>query len=45
MIEIRAVLVGDDGVWIVRRDGTLEPLLAPGRPGGTSAHSTATRRT
>jgi hypothetical protein len=38
---IRAVLVLDDGVYIVRTDGTLEPVLPGGRPGGMCAHSTA----
>lgn len=39
--QIRAVLVLDDGVFVVRRDGSLEPVLAPGRPGGICAHATA----
>lgn len=41
MIPIRAVLVLDDGVYLVRRDGTLERLLAPGHPRPGAAHATA----
>lgn len=40
-IEIRAVLVLDDGVYLVRRDGTLERLEAPGHPRPGCAHSQA----
>lgn len=41
MIEIRAVVVLDDGVFILRRDGTLVPLLAGGHPRPGTAHATA----
>jgi hypothetical protein len=41
---MRAIVVLEDGVYVLRRDGTLEPLLAGGRPGGICAHSTSTRR-
>ncbi len=41
MIEIRAVLVLDDGVYLVRCDGTLEPLLPGGHPRSGAARSTA----
>jgi hypothetical protein len=43
-VEIRAVLVGDDGIFLVRRDGTIESLLAGGHPRPGLAHCTATRR-
>ncbi len=43
MIAIRAILILDDGLYVLRLDGTLEPLLAGGRPGGVCAHSTARR--
>lgn len=43
-VEVRAVIIGDDGIYLLRADGTLERLLAPGRPGGIAAHSTATAR-
>ncbi len=43
-MTIRAVLVLDDGIYLVRLDGTLEPLLAGGHPRPGAAHSTATRR-
>lgn len=41
-IRIRAALLLDDGIYLLRRDGTLEPVLPGGRPGGVCAHSTAT---
>lgn len=44
MIAIRAVLVLDDGVYLLRVDGTLEPLLAGGHPRPGAAHATATRK-
>jgi hypothetical protein len=43
-VSVRAILVLDDGVYLLRQDGTLVPLLAGGRPGGVCAHSTAARR-
>jgi hypothetical protein len=43
-IPIRAVLVGDDAIFLVRRDGTVERLEAPGHPRPGLAHATATRR-
>ena len=42
-MTIRAVLVLDDRIVLVYRDGTVRELLAPGRPGGVCAHSTARR--
>ncbi len=44
MIEIGAIVVLDDRIVIVYRDGTTRELLAPGRPGGVAAHSTARPR-
>ncbi len=44
MIAIRAVLVLDDGMYLVRRDGTLELLLAGSHPRPGCSHATATRR-
>jgi hypothetical protein len=41
---IRAIVVLDDGVFIVLLDGTLVPLLAGGHPRPGCAHATATRR-
>lgn len=41
---IRAVLVLDEGVFIVRRDGSLEAVIAGGHPRPGLAHSMAGRR-
>jgi len=43
-ITIAGVLVGDDQVELVRRDGSLEPVLAGGWPRPGQAHATALRR-
>lgn len=41
---IRAVLVLDDGLYLLLRDGTLVALLAGGHPRPGCAHATAERR-
>ncbi len=44
MTEIRAIVVLDDQVFILRRDGTLVPLLAGGHPRPGLSHATARAR-
>jgi hypothetical protein len=39
--RIRAVLVGDDGIFLVFTDGSVERLEAPGHPRPCCAHATA----
>jgi hypothetical protein len=43
-IEIRAVVELDDAIAAVRRDGTLEPVVAGGHTRNATHHATATRR-
>lgn len=42
--DLRAVVVLHDGVYLVRRDGALEPVLAGGHPRPGVAHSTTRSR-
>jgi hypothetical protein len=44
MIAVLAVLVLDDGIYLMRRDGTIEPLLAGGHPRPGASHATAARK-
>jgi hypothetical protein len=43
VIAIRAVLILDDGIYLLRSDGTLERLLPSGHPRPGCAHATARR--